>query len=114
MRASPEREGITDYQFVSYAHDSGGHSRTGARRIRMMSNMVTAQGVPAPSHSLTACNAPNLVALVLGEPEIAIWPIGDSQRLAIRHWQRKFAQSTCGRDTPSAVAKVLRKPEVAV
>src|SRR6266567_2834555 len=59
-------------------------------------------------------DAPNIVATILGKPEIAVgsgcglgWDAADC-------WDRKFGDGAPGADAPDLVARQLGKPEIAI
>src|SRR6266567_554760 len=59
-------------------------------------------------------DAPNLVDLELGEPEVAIRPDRDALRQAARCGDEEFGEAATGGETPDLVAGPLGEPQVAV
>src|SRR6266571_4583775 len=64
--------------------------------------------------SLSGCNAPNLIAIGLGKPEITIGSGCDSPWVAAGSGNRKFGDRTIETDAPNLIASKLGKPEVAI
>ncbi len=70
--------------------------------------------VPHPLlESLAGCEAPDLVAKVLGKPEIAVGSGCDPVWAALGCWDRKFGDLAAGADAPD-LANFLGKPEIAI
>ena len=64
--------------------------------------------------SLAGCDAPNLVATFLDEPEVAVRSGCDPVGVAAGCWDWELGDPAIGADTPNLVAIVLSKPEIAV
>ena len=60
------------------------------------------------------CDAPDFVCRELGEPQIAIWPIGDIHRHSPSGWQCVFSDDAASGDLADSVAITFNEPQVAV
>jgi len=73
--------------------------------------------VPRPLlESLAGADAPDLVAAILGKPEIAIGSGSDPGWVAEGCWDRELGDRAAGADAPDIVAinSIISKPEIAV
>ncbi len=58
--------------------------------------------------------APDLIPITLGKPEIAIGSGGDPVGLAAGGWDRKLGEGAVGAEAPDLVATILGEPEIAI